>query len=83
MSLLCSVIWRVVCTTLSYSFGIALSKIIACMISGMTIAAAMRCWKLSFISMISTVGLAVEIFLEIVVLKLVKIAEGLDVLKAA
>jgi len=33
--------------------------------------------------MISTVGLAVEIFLEIVVLKLVKIAEGLDVLKAA
>jgi len=38
--------------------------------------------ELSFISMMSIVGLAGEIFLEIAFLKLAKIAEGPDVLKA-
>jgi len=83
MSLLCSIIWRVVCATPLYSFGIVLSRIIACMTSGMTIVVAVRCWKLLFISMMSRAGLAMEIFLEIAFLKLVKIAEGPVVLKAA
>jgi len=83
MSLFCSVVWRVVCATPLYSFGIALSKIIACTTLGMMMLAAMRCWKLSFISMISMAGLAAEIFLEIAFLKSAKIAEGPVVPKAA
>jgi len=83
MSLLCSMVWRVVCVTPLYSFGITLSRIIACMTSGMMIAAAVRCWKLLFISMMSRVGLAMEIFLEIAFLKLVKIAKGPVVPKVA
>jgi len=83
MSFDCSWVWRVVCTITSYSFGIALSKIITCTISGMGTEAAIRCWKFLFIAMISSVGLAIEIFWEIVLLNSVKIAKGPVCLKAA
>jgi len=83
VSLLCSVVWRVVCATLSYSLGIALSKIITCMISGMTVVAAIRHWKCLFIVIILIVGFAMEIFWEITPLNLVKIAKGPVWLKVA
>jgi len=49
----------------------------------MTIVAAVRRWKLLYISMMSMAGFAAEIFLEIAFLKSAKIAEGPVVLKAA
>jgi len=45
--------------------------------------AAVRCWKFSFITMISSAGLAIEIFWEIMLLNSVKMAEGPVCLKAA
>jgi len=72
----------VVCTIPLYSFGIALSRIIACIISGMGTEAAVRCWKFSFIAIISNVGFAMEIFWEIVLLNSVKMVEGPVCLKA-
>ena len=69
--------------TLSYSFGIVLSRIMACTTSGMMILAAIRHWKFLFISIMSSVGFAAEIFLEIAFLYSVKMAEGPVVPKAA